>query len=270
MNKETLLVQRNKQIGVIRVKDVAAYPLPKFYELRMLLDSFTEFTSYKIAFAIMAIQGLRPIEVTRLSRDCFIYNTDKTKIISMQYYAYKARNNKNKFATFKLIKKPMYSEWLSTQIINYLALNSCLGGTIFSFTTADMFNKTMSNIRKKGKIKFMHEKITETLVGQNNTQYRISPYALRRFAFTFHYWITYKQEAVTLAKIFGHSKVDTTLSYYVFPKESIGLTDEDLENPLSIDEYLGFNDRYNKVIESHIVNTENLINETTQNTETGI
>jgi hypothetical protein len=114
---------------------------------------------------------------------------------------------------------------------------------VFPFSTPDSLHKWMAQIRRSAvhKLPFLLEKNLYTLKGQDKTRYRVSLYSLRRFAFTFHYYVSFNEDVVSLARNFGHSKIETTYNYYVFPKQSIGLQGE-----LTVDQLLRFkplNDR---------------------------
>ncbi|MFW6119397.1 MAG: hypothetical protein ACOC80_00625 [Petrotogales bacterium] len=79
----------------------------------------------------------------------------------------------------------------------------------------------------------------EVLQGlDNKTQHRVCLYSLRRFAFTFHYYVTFNCDEIALAKAFGHTRPDTTLQYYVQPKEAIGLTDKMIADNITIDQFI--------------------------------
>lgn len=41
-----------------------------------------------------------------------------------------------------------------------------------------------------------------------------------------------------MSKIFGHSKVDTSLTHYIYPKNAINLTEQDIISKPCVDEFL--------------------------------
>lgn len=236
---ELLLLTEKENTKIIRIKNLEQYPLPCAHELYSILLSLPDFHPYKVALGLLAIEGLRPIELCRLTRDCFILDQTKTKVLKIKHLVYKAKNNKYNSTIFKSVEKPIYSKWLSDQIIGYLAITPHYRyDLVFPFSTSDSLHKYFGNLRKTRTFSFMLDTNLYTLKGEDKTQYRVSLYSLRRFAFTFHYWVTYDKDAVKLAKIFGHSKVDTTYTHYIYPKEAIGLTEQDIIHKVSIDEFL--------------------------------
>lgn len=188
MTQKLILLQEQSHQDAIRIKQLYKYPLPTAEEIRQILDFLPDFHPYKIALGLLAIQGMRPIELCKLTRDCFIFNETKKYVIKMRHFVYKPRFTKSGIVTYKEVEKPLYSKWLSDQIVGYLSTYPILPfDRLFPFTTPDSLHKFFINLRKKKEFYFLHDKNTYTLKGQDKTQYRVNLYSFRRFAFTFHY-----------------------------------------------------------------------------------
>lgn len=244
MQREMLILRKeNEKYSQIKIKKLYVDPTIKNTELNKVLNLLDDFHQYKVALGLLAIQGLRPAELCDLTRDNFIFSNDGQRIVKMRHFVYKPKNNKSGITTYKEVEKPIYSKWLSDQLIGYMKTTPQYKfNKLFSFTTSDSLHKYLVNLRKnKGKeMPFLLEKINENVKGQaNKTTYRFTLYSLRRFSFTFHYWVTYNKDAVQLAKIFGHSKVDTTLTHYIQRKEAIGLVESNNFKNTSLDEFIG-------------------------------
>jgi integrase len=192
--------------------------------------------------------GLRPKELADLkySDIDLDYNL---KPYQIRHRVYKAKNtihNKSLHYHQKEVLKVIHSDYLKEQLIMYMQKHPKYEqNKLFPWTTSDSLHKAFVELRKKAKknlceLNFMLDTITKTLIikGQPFTQYRISPYSLRRFAFTYHYYITYNKDFVKLSKEFGHSRPETTLQYYIMPKESIGLTDNMIEHKINLDDFI--------------------------------
>ena len=96
---------------------------------------------------------------------------------------------------------------------------------------------------------FMFDKMQKTIHGmQGHNPFRVSLHALRRFGTTFHYWVTYKKDVVKLSKLFGYSKIETAFQSYIMPFEAIGLTQEMIDNKISIDQFIQLRGKRQKVI----------------------
>ena len=59
---------------------------------------------------------------------------------------------------------------------------------------------------------------------------------------TFSYWskapIGFNKDIIALSKYVGHSNPKTTYEHYIFPKESIGLTDEMINNKIDLGQFI--------------------------------
>lgn len=231
------------------LKSIFKYPVPTATELKLLLDYFDKRPHIQLALAFIFIQGLRPVEVPRLTWSCFELSADKTKVISMRHLVYKPMNRKTHTGTnyyFKEVKKPIYSKWLSDLILTYSKTAPKYDNNmIFAFRHPDSIQKELLKLRNKAKkgllperYSFILDKSAKVVIGVNITKYRINLYALRRFAFTFHYYTTFNQDSVALSKTFGHERTETTMTHYVQPKEAVELTDEMINKEIDIDEFV--------------------------------
>lgn len=236
---------------VITVKCIYKYPVPHVTEIRRLLSLIPDFHPVKCALGLIGMQAMRPIELTHLrwrgSFQSFFFDLSNTFIVKMRHLVFKPKNTLTtagqKKRMYKEVEKPMFSEWLSRQLIGHLErYGDFFASKTFPWNTTDPINKFFSDARKNPNMvhaaPFLLDKNIYPVKGQSKTQYRICPYAFRRFAFTFHYWVTFNQDIVALAQCFGHTRPETTLQHYIFPKESIGLTDDMIQQKISFDEFL--------------------------------
>ena len=247
---------RDTRIGLqgdhVIIKKLHTPPLPTAKELKAIFDSLPDYHPYKIAFGLIAIQGMRPAEVVDLTWNNFIYNKRRTRIVQIKHNVYKPQSRITHSGTrcfYKEVKKPFFSLWLSNQILGYASqYPSYPYKRVFPFTKPDSLRKYFNLIRKKLNVEypFLLDTCSFVLFGQGNKQYRINPYSLRRFAFTYHYYTTFARDSINLSRSFGHSTVSTTLDYYVFAKETIGLTDEDIKANIGIDKFIGFTSKKDK------------------------
>jgi len=234
---------------VVLVKELWKYPVITNHELKLLLDLLEDYHPYKIALLFIAIEGMRPKEACQVLRKQIILdeNGDPKEII---HYVYKPKNRigskGERRIMYKKVRKPIFSNYLKEQLKGYLLYYPPYEfDKLFAFSETDSLQNWLKKIRLKAKngelserYNFLLDPNLYTLKGENKTIYRVNLYALRRFSFTFHYWITFNQDAVTLSKTFGHSRVDTTLQYYIFPPESIGLTRDMINKKISIDNFI--------------------------------
>ncbi len=244
--------ERWKQISEgdrLIVKPLYKYPVPTAHEVKILLDTFPDYSQIKVALGILIFQGLRPSELIGLSWHRFKFDEERTRITEMTHIVYKPSNRKTHTGSnyyFKELKKPMYSRWLSDQLIGYSKI--CANyerQRMFCWTKTDSLKTYFESLRKKAKNKqlpeeynFLLDQNFEVVIGKNYLKYRISTYSLRRFSFTFHYYVTFKQDVVALARAFGHSRPETCLNHYIMPKEAIGLTQEMIDAKITMDEFV--------------------------------
>jgi integrase len=246
----------------IAVKRIYEYPVIKFDELKKVLDHFEDFHPYKIAFALLAIEGMRPIEVCNLTWDCFVFNDERTEIVKLRHLVYKARNSQTFTGTkaiYKEVEKPFFSKWLSDQIIGYSKRYPRYDhNKVFSFTKPDVLDKWLRKTRNKKLpgFEFLDNKNVYPLKGESRAIYRIHLYSLRRFSFTYHYYMSFKQDAVSLARCFGHSRIETTLNHYVFPPKAIGITDKDIKDKITIDKFIGLTPKKDQLLTKFIMNVD--------------
>lgn len=248
---------------IVRVKAINKYPVPKNHELLEFLEILPDYHPYKLAMALIAIQGMRPKEVAGLTWEGIIMNEEKSQVKRIKHLVYKPANRHfhGKLSSlYKEVEKPCFSKWLSDQIIGYAQRYPKYPfNKIFSFTTPDVFHKFFSKIRRdekklaaagREKFPFVLDWNVWTVKGQDKTLYRVSPYSFRRFAFTYHYYVTFEQDVVSLAKSFGHTKTETTYDHYLFPKEAIGLTDQMIKDKIPMDAFIGFMKADNTLLET--------------------
>ena len=237
-----------KNIRII-TKKLYVYPVPTGQELNQMLDYFADGSAYKLAILLLAYCGMRPKELTDL-RYSDIDVDNEQRPYQLRHRVYKARNgasNTSLHYNRKEVLKPIKSEYLKDQLVDYMRTHPVYErNKIFSWNTSDGLHKAFSQLRNKVLRKevngydFILDKVAETEIikGQKFNLYRISPYSLRRFAFTFHYYTTFNKDFVTLSKEFGHARPDTTLQYYIMPKESIGLTEKMLQEKVDFDQFI--------------------------------
>jgi integrase len=233
----------------IMTRKLYVYPVPTAQELNQILDYFPDGSAYKLGILLIAVLGMRPKELTEL-RYSDIDIDKENRPFQVRHKVYKAKNgtfDKSLHYNRKEVLKPIWSEFLKDQIIEYMRIHPVYEhNKIFPWNTSDSLHKAFSQLRNKvikkqlKEYDFILDKVTETEIikGQKFNIYRISPYSLRRFSFTYHYYITYNKDVITLSKNFGHSRPDTTLQYYVMPKESVGLTEEMINNKINIDQFI--------------------------------
>lgn len=233
----------------VLVKYLWKSPVPIVGEVKLLFDLLPDFSPVKIALGFILFQGLRPCEVPRMTWRRLEWDENKERIVRMTHLVYKPSRGASKKGfsfMFKEVRKPFFSQWLSEQLKGYAKKYPVFdSGRIFPFNTSDSVHKWLSNARKSRRLKLLSESYDflldeniKTIKGEELTKFRVCLYAFRRFSFTFHYYVTFSGDAVALAKNFGHSRVETTLTHYVQPKESIGLTDAMIKQGVSFDEFL--------------------------------
>jgi hypothetical protein len=233
---------------IIELKQQDRLAVPTATELRDILMFLGEAEPQTCAVALIASQIMRPCETTYLnwlnqgSLQSFWVDVDKNRITKMQHPSYKAKGmltktNKTK-VSYRMLKKPMFSVWTSEQLLKYRAkYGDCQYGQVFPWKCANTLTKFFSRLRKQHghELPCLLETTNEFLKGEDKTQFRISPYSFRRFAFTFHYWTTFNQDIVALSLFAGHTDVKTTWEY-VYPKECIGLTQEMVDLKITFDQ----------------------------------
>lgn len=236
-------------------KKLYKHAVPMNYEFKLLLDLFFDGSKIKLGLGMIGIQIMRPIELAKLAWPKFVFTADKRSVVEYYHDVHKAGSTQNLNSTTHLIKevrKPILSPWLSDQIILYRQLYPTPNyNKTFPWTTADPLNKEFNILRKKvaagelgSQYNFLLEKNDDVLIGQaTNTQYRVCPYALRRFGCTFHYWVTFRQDVFKLAEFTGHANPETLLKFYVKPKEAIGLTNEMIAARITIDQFIHLHGR---------------------------
>lgn len=239
-----------QQIDILEIKSAHKLAVPTVTEVRQLLDFLGEAEPQTCAIALIASQIMRPSETTYLNWNqsgafqSFFIDIDKNKITQMQHPSYKARpmlmkNNKTK-VSYKMLRKPMFSNWVGEQLLKYRSkYGDCAYNYVFPWRTANTLGKFFSRLRRNHghQLPFLLETTNEILKGEDKTSYRISPYSFRRFAFTFHYWVTFKQDIVAVSLFAGHTDVKTTWEY-VYPKECIGLTQEMIDIGITWDQFV--------------------------------
>ena len=240
----------------VLVKRLWKCPVPTNKEVRKILDLLKDYDPLKIALVLMLVAAPRPSEVVSATWSKFVFNHETSTFTDWRHYVYKPVNRKtntNNRWYFKEVSKRIASK---SSILNKLLLgyqNNCSkfpNDKVFPFSKGDSLNKLFSIIRKQVKngqllpeYECFLEKISEPIHGcDSKTQYRISPYSLRRFAITFLYWskrpIGFDKDIVALARYIGHTKPATTYEHYVMPKESIGLTEHLIEQGVGIDDFI--------------------------------
>ena len=232
------------------VRPLYKYPVATAAEMKLLFDYFEDYSQVKIALGLILYQGLRPSEIAPLTWKRFTFDESKNAFTEMTHVVYKPTNRKTSTGTnyyYKELRKPIYSKWLSDQLIGYS--KKCKrydNDKVFAWSTPDTLKKYFYQLRKDVTDKklspdydFMLDETFDVICGGNNLKkYRVSVYALRRFCFTFNYYVTFKKDFVALSKAFGHSRPETCLNHYILPKEAIGLTDELIEQGITIDEFI--------------------------------
>ncbi len=244
--------QKYQDFDVVTVKALYRYPVPTATEFRTFLDRIPDFHPFKIAMGLIGIEAMRPIEVVNLKWSGLFFSKDNTEIEKIRHMVYKPKNRITwicRKTFYKEIEKPMFSKWLSDQIMGYREIYpQYAADKVFPWTTTHALSKLFTQARKSvskgvGDFKdcpFLLEENTYQLKGQDKSLYRLHPYSFRRFAFSFHYYMTFGRDAVSLSRAFGHTKTETTMNHYVFPYETIGLCEDNVLHSIDIDTLLGF------------------------------
>jgi len=234
-------------------KPLYKYPVPTAHEVKLFLDYLPEGHYRWVANVLLIVCGLRPVEVARLRWHDFRIS-ESGEILDFKHFIYKPTNRKTLVGNnyyFKQAIKPVlaWSPWLNDVLKKYArSCPSYPNDRLFPFTRPDSLRKDIIKLRKKVKKGKMPSDY-EVFLEQNNKQlfgdpmktpYKINIYSLRRFSITFHYWVTFKQDIIKTSKVFGHSDPKTTLSHYIQPKEAIGLTQDMIDQGISIDHFINF------------------------------
>lgn len=238
---------QHRAADIVRVKRLWKPAIFTNYEVRLLFDLIPDYHHQKVALGFIALQMMRPSEICDMKWAWL--KTRDGQIKEHTHTVYKAKNQKVKSGvsvTYKEVKKPIYSAWLAEQTAGYhKRAPSYEYGKMFQWTTTDALRKWLILARKAARAKklepmydFLLDKCDEVVKGATGTQYRATLYSLRRFAITFHYWVTFKQDIVALANHIGHADPRTTFSHYVKPKEAIGLTQQMIDDEITIDEFI--------------------------------
>lgn len=232
----------------ILVKQLWKAPVFTAFEAKLFFDFLPDYSQEKISCAFLGFQIMRPSEVPQLRYPWLTIKDDQ--LIEMRHWVYKARTTIHKNGDLttwrKEVKKPCWSKHLSDQLIGYAKRHPAYtDGRLFSWTQRDSMQNIFKDIREKvkeGKLPSEYACFLDTntypLKGQSLTKYRLNLYALRRFGITFHYWVTFKQDIVKLAHHTGHANPKTLYEHYVFPKETIGLTQKMIDDNISIDQFI--------------------------------
>jgi len=241
----------------IIVRPIYKHAIPTAHEVRLLLDLVPDYTYMKIALGLLATSMIRPSEVMSLRWNWFKIEDDTVK--EFRHYIYKPKNRKTMMGRnyyFKSTIKPMYSKWLSDQIVGYAKKAPSLeNNKMFPWTTNDALTKwfaTQRNRFKRGELgkeyEFLLDTVSETVYGRPQASYRIGNYALRRFAISFHYYMTYGERAEEMTQITGHANVKTVFDHYIKPKESFGLTQQMIDDKISIDQFIHLKGKHQMMI----------------------
>lgn len=240
----------------VYIKKLWVFPVPTNYEVQLLLKILEDCDPIKIGFGLILVAGMRPVETTRTTWKKFRYDAKSDRFTHLYHEIYKASNRKTKIGRnlyFKQVKKIIAdrSDWFNDLLKNYHNTSPDYGGgRLFPFHKTDSYGKFFSQLRKRIKKRELPPaydsfliKPTEHLLGcDSKTNYKITPYSLRRFAITFLYWskapVGYDQDIVALSRYVGHSNPKTTYDHYVMPKEAIGLTQEMIDAKIGIDQFI--------------------------------
>lgn len=246
---------RFQDADTIEIKQASVAATLNNVEMRLILETIGEGEALSCALALVGSQIMRPAELSYLSwLHSFTIDIDKNRITKMQHPTYKSkslimRSNKTKI-TYMMLKKQMFSNWASEQLLKYRAkYGDCLNGLVFPWRSAGCVTKQWQRFRLMNchKLPFLLDRTNETLKGADKTQYRITAYSFRRFAFTFHYWVTFNKDIVSLCNFAGHKHIETTWEY-IYPKEAIGLTQEMIDKRITWDQFVfGFDLRQMKL-----------------------
>ncbi len=234
----------------VSVKQMWKFPSPVAHEVKLLFDAFRDYSRQKVGLGLLTIPGMRPSEAAIIKKPRFCLSSDG-HIQEFTHEAYKPRLYVGKIARhykYKEVKKPIYawSPWLSDQIIGYFKTSPEYEGCkAFPWTTGDVFIKMFQKLRKAyiaGKLgpdyAFLLEKNDYPLLNNPPIQHRVNPYSLRRFAITFHYWITFNKNLPLVSSIWGHSDPKTTFNHYILPYQAIGLTEQMIKQKITMDEFI--------------------------------
>jgi len=240
----------------IIVVPIYKHCIPSAEEVNLLFDLCKDNMKVSLGLAFLCISMMRPTEICRLRWHWFKIDDE---VREFTHYIYKPQNRKTMLGRnfyFKETKKPIYSKWLSDLIISYAKIcERYENNKLFPWTSADVLQKwfmVQRKLMKTGKLddryKFLLDTNTKTVHGAVVDRYRVSPYSLRRFAISFHYWVTYGGDEVKLAEVTGHSRVKTLLGHYVKPKESFGLTQKMIDDKIKIDQFIRLKGKAQMVI----------------------
>lgn len=228
------------------------FPVPTAFEVKLLLESFPEEPDVELGLGFIATTGLRPVEVTRLVWNKFKIATHRVERFT--HYVNKPSGRVAKGGINwqeKELQKEVcdHSQWLSAKIIAYAKIAPKFKyDKLFQWSSSDGLCKWLERLRKRI-LKFPDKYGPEyqcffdtnsyVKAGPNQPiPYRINAYSLRRFAFTFYYYVVFRCDPISTAKYFGHSTAATTLGHYVMPKEAIGLTQEMINARITIDQFI--------------------------------
>lgn len=233
------------------VKRLYVAPVPHVEELRVLLSLLEDYSIEKTAILTMLDVFPRPAELCNMSWNKVFLDQSKSKVVKLRHYVYKARGyirQSGKVDVYKEVEKKINSEYFKKYLLEYYKrTGGFYNNKVFSWNTPDGLSKVFSVLRKKAKegqlsdnCLFLLDKCDITLNGTDKTQYRVQPYSLRRFSLSFHYYITFNQDVVALARISGHCNPATLLKHYIMPKEAIGLTQKMINDKITMDEFIRF------------------------------
>lgn len=233
-------------------KQLWKFPVPTAHEVKLLLDAFPDYSPVKVALGMTGVEGLRPIEVTRLRWTQFYIRDGRVEEFIHKVNKPVGRTTRlGKNYEEKELRKPLFafSQWLNGQIIGYAkTAPKYQAELVFGWNTRESTAKYLSLLRKRirehpreygPEYDCFFDKNSYVSVGPGQPiPYRINVYSLRRFCITFHFYTTFKMDPIATAKFFGHSEAATTLGHYVMPKEAIGLTQDMIDDGISIDEFI--------------------------------
>lgn len=249
------LLQQTKPGDRVVLRPLWKHPVPTGYEVRLLLDLLPESDPFRLSVSIMARLGLRSAETAEAAWQDLQLSLDKTKVLSMDHWIYKPTHHKYAHSIttiYKKARKPVHtlSPQLSNEVIRWAKTCPQLQeGKLFPWSGSGPIRKHFSRLRN-----FMRHGMDcgdlgpeyecffdvndERVVGEPFNKYRIDIHSLRRFAITFHHWVTFQGDLVRTCQFFGHTNPETTLKHYVKPADAIGLTQEMIRKRISIDEFI--------------------------------
>jgi integrase len=211
-------------------------PIPTAKETKLLLNLAKDGTDIKVALCLIALAGLRPIEVVHLKWRNITENY-------IEHLVYKPTNRICKCSVsvvYKIVRKPFYSQYLKKQLELYRKrCPNYENDKMFPWTTTDGLNKWMTKIRQKvktGALKGYDFLLDTNFIPLDNSpsslqKHRISLYSLRRFCLTAVYHIVMKDDIFKTREYSGHTRTDTLLNHYLYGKEDIGvMNDTDLDS----------------------------------------